>query len=51
MTNNEKGLLSLIRESENKQHAMVTAAQIIATFLTLSVSYQEPSADSQRELV
>ena len=50
MTNNEKELINIIREHENPEKALLTALDIVTTFLRLSVSYQEPFADSQREL-
>lgn len=50
MTSNEKELLSLIRESDNHFQALVTAVEIVSTFLERSESYQAPSADSLREL-
>ena len=50
MTSNEKELISLIRENENPEQALVTAVLIIGAFLEQSVSYPVPSVDSQREL-
>ena len=50
MTNNEKELITLIRENENPEQALLTAIHTIATFLEQSLSFQEPFADSQREL-
>ena len=50
MTSNEKELLSIIRENENPEKALVTAVLVIGAFLEQSVSYQVPSADFQRGL-
>ena len=50
MTSNERELITLIRESDNHFESLVTAVEVIATFLERSVSYQVPSADSQRGL-
>lgn len=50
MTNNEQELLNLIRESGNKELALVTAVEIIAVYLAQSGSYPTPFADSQRGL-
>lgn len=49
MTKNEKELLTLIRESENPQQALLTAVLIIGRALELSAPYQVPFAGSQRE--
>lgn len=50
MTSNEKELITLIRENENPEQALVTAVLIIGSVLERSVSYQVPSVDSRREL-
>ena len=50
MTNNEKELLTLIRENENPEQALLTAVVIIGLALEQSVSYQVPSADFQQGL-
>ena len=50
MTNNEKELLTLIRENENPEQALLTAVLIIGLALEQSVSYPVPSAGSQRGL-
>lgn len=50
MTNNEKELVTLIRESENPEQALLTAVLVIGFALEQSVSYQAPSADSLRGL-
>lgn len=50
MTNNERELIDLIRENENPEIALLTAVEIVSTFLGRSVSYQVPFVDSQREL-
>jgi hypothetical protein len=49
MTNNEKELLTLIRENENPERALITAVLIIGRALELSGSSPIPSADSQQE--
>ena len=49
MTNNERELLTLIRENEKPEQALVTALLIIGSVLEQSLSYQVPFADSQRE--
>lgn len=48
MTSNERELITLIRENENPEQALVTAVLIIGAVLERSVSYQVPSADFQR---
>lgn len=48
MTNNEKELLTLIRENENPEQALLTAVLIIGLALEQSVSYPAPSVDSQQ---
>ena len=50
MTNNEQELLTLIRESANKEQALVTAVEIIAVYLVQSGSYPKPFVGSQQEL-
>ncbi len=50
MTSNERELLTLIRENENPEQALLTAVLVIGAVLERSVSYQAPSADSQQEL-
>ena len=47
---NEELLLSLIREHDNPEQALKIAVDIITSFLTQSVSFQEPSADFLQEL-
>lgn len=49
MTTNERKLISLIRENENPEQALLTAVLIIGSVLEQSVSYQEPIADFRRE--
>ena len=46
MTKNEQELLTLIRENENPEQALLTAVLIIGRVLELSAPCQEPSADS-----
>ena len=50
MTSNERELITLIRENENPEQALVTAVLIIGSVLKQSVSFPVPSADSQRGL-
>lgn len=50
MTNNERELIKIIRESEKPEQALLTAVLIIGTVLEQSLSYREPFADSQQEL-
>lgn len=49
MTKNERDLLTLIRENENPEQALLTAVLIIGRSLERPVSYQAPFVDSQRE--
>ena len=54
MTNNEKELLTLIRENENPERALLTAVLIIGRALELSGSHkqqgvQSPLADARLE--
>ena len=48
MTNNERELINIVRESENPEQALLTAVLIIGSVLEQSLSYQEPFVDSQR---
>lgn len=50
MTSNERELITLIRENENPEQALVTAVLIIGAVLERSVSSPVPSVDSQRGL-
>lgn len=50
MTDNERELINIIRENENPTQALITAIEIVNAYLELSLSYQVPFADSQREL-
>ena len=43
MTENEKELIKMIRENDNPEHALMTAAVIILGFLKQHESYQEAS--------
>ena len=45
MTKNEQELLTLIRENENPEQALLTAVLIIGRVLELSESCQVPSSD------
>ena len=47
MTENERELLTLIRESENPEQALLTAVLIIGRALEQYGSCPAPSADSQ----
>jgi hypothetical protein len=49
MTNNERELINIIRESENPEQALLTAMLIIGSVLEQSLSYREPFVDSRRE--
>jgi hypothetical protein len=51
MTKNEQELLTLIRESENKEQALLTAVLIIGHVLEQHAPYQAPFVDSQLERV
>lgn len=48
MTENEKELLTLIRENENPEQALLTAVLIIGRALELYGSSPSPSADAQQ---
>ena len=50
MTSNERELITLIRENENPEQALVTAILIIGSVLGRSVSSPVPSVDSRRGL-
>lgn len=50
MTNKERELLTLIRENESPEQALLTAVLIIGRVLEQSAPYQAPSVDSRREL-
>ena len=43
MTNNERELINIIRESNNPEQALITAMIIIGSALEQSLSYQEPN--------
>ena len=45
MQTNQEILLSLIRENDNPEQALITAAEIITSFLEQLESSQEPSVD------
>lgn len=49
MTNNIE-LLNIIRENDNPEQALLTAIDIIVSFLEQSVSSQAPSPDFHQEL-
>lgn len=48
MTNNERELLTLIRENKNPEQALMNAVVIIGLVLERSGSYPVPSVDSQQ---
>lgn len=48
MTENERELLTLIRENENPEQALLTAVLIIGRALELYGSYPAPCADFQQ---
>ena len=50
MTNNELELISMIREHNNPEQALLTAVLIIGSALEQSLSCQEPFVDAQRGL-
>ena len=50
MTAIERELINTIREDKNPELALLTAIDIVATFLKQSLSYQVPFVDSQQEL-
>lgn len=50
MTAIEQELINTIRENENPELALLTAIDIVATFLEQSLSCQVPFVDSQRGL-
>jgi hypothetical protein len=47
MTNNEKELLTLIRESENKEQALITAVLLIGYALEHTVQRQQQTVPAQ----
>lgn len=49
MTENERELLTLIRENENPEQALLTAVLIIGRVLEQCGSCPAPSADFQQE--
>lgn len=49
MTENEKELLTLIRESENPEQALLTAVLVIGLALEQFGARPTPCADSQQE--
>ena len=49
MTENERELLTLIRESKNPEQALLTAVLIIGFVLEQSGSCPAPTADAQQE--
>jgi hypothetical protein len=50
MTKNERDLLTLIRENENPEQALLTAVLIIGRVLEQTVSNQAPVVDDRRGL-
>ena len=51
MTENEKELINIIRENDNPEQALMTAAVIILGFLKQHESYQEASFACLQALV
>ena len=49
MTDNEKELITIIRENDNPEEALMTAAVIILGFLKQHESSEEPSPAYLRE--
>ena len=49
MTKNENELLTLIRENENPEQALLTAVLLIGSILEQSGAYPEPSAGALQE--
>lgn len=45
MSNRKIELLNIIRENDYPEEALLTAIEIISSFLEQYVSYQEPSLD------
>ena len=45
MLKNKIELLNIVRENDKPEEALITAIEIISSFLEQYVSYQEPSAD------
>ena len=50
MTDNELKLLSMIRENDNPEQALVTAIEIIIKYLEQPESFEEPSLVCSRVL-
>lgn len=43
MTDNEIQLLSMVREHDNPEQALITAIEVILTYLAQPESFEEPS--------
>ena len=50
MTHNQNELLQLIRENDNQEEAILTAINVITSFLEQCESFQAPSVDFLQEL-
>lgn len=50
MLNKKIELLNIVRENDKPEEALVTAIEVISSFLGQCVSYQEPSLDFLQEL-
>ena len=50
MTNNQNELLQLILENDNQEEAILTAVNVITSFLEQYESSQAPSVDFLQEL-
>ena len=51
MSNDELELINIVRNSENPEKALITALEVIVTFLEQPLSFPKPLADSQLEFV
>ena len=50
MSNNKIELLNIVRENDYPEEALLTAIEVISSFLEQCESYQEPSVDFLRAL-
>ena len=51
MTENELKLLSMVREHDNPEQALITAIEIILKYLAQPESFEEPSLVCSQEFV
>ena len=49
MTDNEMELINMIRNHDDAEHALITATNIIISYLTLHGSYQEQAPACPQE--